>query len=50
MALRIAALKDLEIQKLGLCHCTDLPVISVLAQEFGQNFIFYRAGTVLELP
>jgi 7,8-dihydropterin-6-yl-methyl-4-(beta-D-ribofuranosyl)aminobenzene 5'-phosphate synthase len=44
----IAAIRELGVQKLGLCHCTDLPVISVLAQEFGENFIFNKAGTRLE--
>ena len=34
---------------MGLCHCTDLPVISVLAQEFGENFVFNKAGTVIEI-
>ncbi len=46
----IAALRELGVQKLGLCHCTDLPVISVLAQEFGESFIFNKAGTRLEFP
>lgn len=46
----IAALRELGVQKLGLCHCTDLPMISVLAQEFGVNFIFNKAGTRLEFP
>jgi 7,8-dihydropterin-6-yl-methyl-4-(beta-D-ribofuranosyl)aminobenzene 5'-phosphate synthase len=45
----IAALKDLGVQKLGLCHCTDLPVISVLAQEFGEGFLFVKAGTRIDL-
>jgi 7,8-dihydropterin-6-yl-methyl-4-(beta-D-ribofuranosyl)aminobenzene 5'-phosphate synthase len=45
----IAALRELGVQKLGLCHCTDLPVISVLAQEFGRNFIFNKSGTRLDL-
>lgn len=45
----IAALRELGVQKLGLCHCTDLPVISVLAQEFGENFVFNKAGTVIEI-
>jgi 7,8-dihydropterin-6-yl-methyl-4-(beta-D-ribofuranosyl)aminobenzene 5'-phosphate synthase len=45
----IAALKEIDVQKLGLCHCTDLPVISVLAQEFGEKFIFNKAGSVIEL-
>jgi 7,8-dihydropterin-6-yl-methyl-4-(beta-D-ribofuranosyl)aminobenzene 5'-phosphate synthase len=46
----IAALKEMNIQKLGLCHCTDLPAISLLAQEFQGNYIFIKAGTQIELP
>jgi 7,8-dihydropterin-6-yl-methyl-4-(beta-D-ribofuranosyl)aminobenzene 5'-phosphate synthase len=45
----IAALKDLNIQKLGLSHCTDLPVISVLAHEFGENFLFNKCGLATDL-
>jgi 7,8-dihydropterin-6-yl-methyl-4-(beta-D-ribofuranosyl)aminobenzene 5'-phosphate synthase len=45
----IVALRELGVQKLGLCHCTDLPVISVLAQEFGDNFIFVKAGMHIDL-
>jgi 7,8-dihydropterin-6-yl-methyl-4-(beta-D-ribofuranosyl)aminobenzene 5'-phosphate synthase len=45
----IAALKELDIRKLGLCHCTDLPAISVLAQEFRENFVFIKSGTRLEI-
>jgi 7,8-dihydropterin-6-yl-methyl-4-(beta-D-ribofuranosyl)aminobenzene 5'-phosphate synthase len=43
----IAALRELNVQRLGLCHCTDLPAASVLAQEFGGSFFFNKAGTVL---
>ena len=46
----IAVLRDLEVQRLGLCHCTDLPAISVLAQEFGDKFFFNKAGSSIELP
>jgi len=46
----IAALRELGVQRLGLCHCTDLPAASVLAQEFGGNFFFNRAGTIVEAP
>ena len=46
----IAALKDLGVQKLGLCHCTDLPAAAVLAQEFGEHFFFNKAGTIVHLP
>ena len=45
----ITALKELEVQKLGLCHCTGLPAISHLAQEFGDKFLFNTAGTIIDL-
>jgi len=45
----IAALHELEVQKLGLCHCTDLRATSVLAQEFGEAFFFNKAGTVVDI-
>jgi len=48
--LTIAALKELGVQRLGLCHCTSLPAASLVAQEFGDKFFFNNAGTVLELP
>jgi len=48
--LTIAALKELGVQRLGLSHCTGLPVISLLAQEFGDKFFFNTAGTSLSLP
>jgi 7,8-dihydropterin-6-yl-methyl-4-(beta-D-ribofuranosyl)aminobenzene 5'-phosphate synthase len=46
----IAALKELDVQKLGLCHCTGLPAITTLAHEFGERFFFNITGTVFELP
>ena len=46
----IAALKELGVQKLGLCHCTDLPATSVLAQEFGEKFFFNNAGNITQWP
>lgn len=46
----IAALKELDVQRLGLCHCTGLPESSLLAQEFGDKFFFNNAGTSIELP
>lgn len=45
----ITALKDMGLQRLGLCHCTDLPATSVLAQEFGDKFFFNKAGTTIHL-
>ena len=46
----IAALKELDVQRLGLCHCTGLAAASVIAQEFGERFFFNAAGTTIELP
>jgi len=46
----VADLKKLDVQKMGLCHCTSLPAISTLAHEFGDRFFFNITGTVFELP
>lgn len=46
----IAALRELDVQRLGLCHCTDLPAASVLAQEFGESFFFNKVGSVIDFP
>jgi len=43
----IDALRELGIEKMGLCHCTDLPAASILTQEFGKVFFFNKAGTVI---
>lgn len=46
----IAALQELGVRRLGLCHCTDLKAAGLLAQEFGEVFFFNKAGTVIEIP
>jgi 7,8-dihydropterin-6-yl-methyl-4-(beta-D-ribofuranosyl)aminobenzene 5'-phosphate synthase len=46
----IAALRELDVQKLALCHCTNLPAITLFAREFGDIFIFNKAGTIIEFP
>ena len=46
----IAALRELGVQKLGLCHCTGLQTSVLLAQEFGDSFFFNNAGTRTDLP
>ena len=45
----IAALKELNIEKLGLCHCTGLLAVSMMVHEFGDKFLFCNAGTTHEL-
>ena len=46
----IYALKDLGVQRLGLCHCTSLPAITRLAAVLGDRFCFNTTGTVLTVP
>lgn len=46
----ITALRDLGIRKLGLCHCTDLPAMSLMAHEFRETFFFNKAGVSIESP
>jgi 7,8-dihydropterin-6-yl-methyl-4-(beta-D-ribofuranosyl)aminobenzene 5'-phosphate synthase len=46
----IDALKELGVQRIGLCHCTDLPAAALLAREFGDKFFFNKAGTIVQLP
>jgi 7,8-dihydropterin-6-yl-methyl-4-(beta-D-ribofuranosyl)aminobenzene 5'-phosphate synthase len=48
--LTMAALKELGVQRLGLCHCTSLSAVALLAQEFGDKFFFNNTGTILEIP
>ena len=45
----IAALKELGVRRLGLCHCTSLPVEAVLAHEFGEGFFFNSTGSRIEV-
>ena len=42
-------LKELDVQKLGLSHCTGLPAASFLTHEFGDIFFFNNTGTITEL-
>ena len=45
----IAALLSAGIQRLGVSHCTGLPVSAILARTFGQAFFFNNAGTRISL-
>jgi 7,8-dihydropterin-6-yl-methyl-4-(beta-D-ribofuranosyl)aminobenzene 5'-phosphate synthase len=47
--LTIAALKELGVQRIGVCHCTGLPASAIMAQEFGDKFFFNNAGTRISL-
>jgi len=46
----ITAIRELDVQKLGLCHCTGLPATVIMAQEFGDGFFFNNTGTRINLP
>ncbi len=45
----IAALKELEVKKIGVSHCTSLPAAAMMAHEFGEDFFFNNTGTRIEL-
>jgi 7,8-dihydropterin-6-yl-methyl-4-(beta-D-ribofuranosyl)aminobenzene 5'-phosphate synthase len=45
----VEALRGLDIQRLGVSHCTGLPAAARLAAEFGERFFFNNCGTVTEL-
>ena len=47
--LTIAALKELGVQMLGVCHCTGLPASAIMAQQFGDRFFFNITGTRISL-
>jgi 7,8-dihydropterin-6-yl-methyl-4-(beta-D-ribofuranosyl)aminobenzene 5'-phosphate synthase len=46
----LRALQELEVQKIGLCHCTSLPAMAALSQALGKRFLFNHAGRVIDLP
>jgi 7,8-dihydropterin-6-yl-methyl-4-(beta-D-ribofuranosyl)aminobenzene 5'-phosphate synthase len=46
----IAAINELRIQKIGLCHCTGIKAIARMIAEFGDRFIFCNAGTQHQFP
>ena len=45
----VAALKELGVGRLGVCHCTGMAASVIMAQEFGDRFFSNNAGTVLDL-
>ncbi len=45
----IAAFRELGVEKVSVSHCTGMSPIATMAHEFGDNFIFNNAGTVIEI-
>lgn len=46
----VAKLKEFDVQRLGLCHCTGIQSMLLLAKEFGDKFFFNYAGMSVEFP
>ena len=49
LALTMAAFRDMDVQKIGVSHCTSLPAAAMMAHEFGEDFFFNNTGTRIEL-
>jgi 7,8-dihydropterin-6-yl-methyl-4-(beta-D-ribofuranosyl)aminobenzene 5'-phosphate synthase len=45
----IKSLKKLEIEKIGVSHCTGMRAASRLYKEFGDRFFYGHVGSVLEV-
>jgi 7,8-dihydropterin-6-yl-methyl-4-(beta-D-ribofuranosyl)aminobenzene 5'-phosphate synthase len=45
----VSALNEMEVQKLALSHCTGMRATLILAQTYGENFIFNNTGTIINL-
>ncbi len=45
----IAALKDFEVEKIAVSHCTGLAPAAAMAQEFGRSFAFAPVSFSLEV-
>lgn len=43
----IAALKELDVKKVGVSHCTGLPASIRMREAFGDRFFFNHAGSVI---
>ncbi len=49
VVMTIEALKDFNIDRIGVSHCTGLQAAAMLKQTFGDMFFFATAGSVLKL-
>lgn len=45
----IKALKEFDIDRIGVSHCTGLKTAMRLSQEFGEKFFLCNVGTVIEM-
>ncbi len=44
----IKALKEFNIERLGVSHCTGMKACMRLYQEFGEKFFFYNVGAIVD--
>lgn len=49
MEMSIKALKDFNIERIGVSHCTGLKASLRLLQEFGEKFFFCNVGSLIEM-
>ena len=45
----IESLKEIDVQRIGVSHCTGLHAVMRLAQAFGDRFFVNNAGTITEI-
>lgn len=45
----ISALNEIGVQKMGVSHCTGMHAMLLLAQTYGDDFIFNSTGTIINL-
>ena len=45
----VAALKELNVQKIGVSHCTGLEASAIMAQELGGRFFYNNACTRIDV-
>ena len=45
----ISALNEMGVQKLGVSHCTGMRALLLLAQTYGDDFIFNNTGNIIKL-
>jgi 7,8-dihydropterin-6-yl-methyl-4-(beta-D-ribofuranosyl)aminobenzene 5'-phosphate synthase len=45
----INVLKELDVQKVAVSHCTGMPASIRMAQAFGDRFLFNNAGTMITI-
>ena len=46
----VDALRELNVQQLGVSHCTGMKASYAMMEEFGDRFYFNNAGTVKNIP